>query len=167
MLCYSVHAGKTFAVTAHTPPTDPAAGLAQAERVCRARGARFTAQRRRVYELIVRAGEPVTAYELLHRLSDDGGTPAPPTVYRALEFLQAHGLVHRLASQSRFVACDHPETGAHGGVFLVCACCGRALEWQDERVARAVARSAREAGFELGEEVLPEVEGVCGDCRGE
>lgn len=145
---------------------DPEAAIERAERVCRSRGARLTSQRRCVYELIVRAGEPVTAYELLHRMGGEGGHPAPPTVYRALDFLQAHGLVHRLASQSRFVACDHPETGAHGGVFLVCDRCGRALEWQDERVARAVTRSAREAGFELGEEVLPEVEGTCGDCRG-
>ena len=145
--------------------SDPDAALERAERVCRSRGARFTEQRRRVYELIVRAGEPVTAYELLHRMGADGSHPAPPTVYRALDFLQAHGLVHRLASQSRFVACDHPENGAHGGVFLVCGRCGQAVEWQDERVARAVARSAREAGFRLGGEVLPEVEGTCGDCR--
>lgn len=145
--------------------SDPDEALASAERVCRERGARLTPQRRRVYELLVRAGEPVTAYELLHRLAEDGGNPAPPTVYRALEFLQAHGLVHRLASQSRFVACDHPESDEHGGVFLVCASCGRALEWPDARVARAVARSARDAGYRLGEPVLPEVEGVCGDCR--
>lgn len=146
---------------------DPAAALACAERLCRERGARFTAQRRRVYELIVAAGEPVTAYELLHRMADDGGPPAPPTVYRALDFLQAHGLVHRLASQSRYVACDHPEAGAHGGVFLVCGQCGRALEWQDERVARAVARSAHDAGFRLDGVVLPEVAGTCEGCRDE
>jgi len=118
-----------------------------------------------VYELVVAAGEPVTAYQLLHRLGADGGNPAPPTVYRALEFLLAHGLVHRLASQSRFVACDHPEDGAHGGVFLVCARCGRAVEWNDVRVAHAVARSASDAGFQLGGDVLPEVEGLCADCR--
>lgn len=149
---------------AMTAVTDTAPALARAERLCRARGARFTPQRRRVYELVVAAGEPVTAYGLLRRLAGDGGNPAPPTVYRALEFLQAHGLVHRLASQNRFVACDHPEAGSHGGVFLVCGRCGHALEWNDARVARAVARSAREAGFHLGDDVLPEVEGVCPDC---
>ncbi len=146
-------------------PRSTARALELAERVCRQRGARLTPRRRRIYELIVHAGEPVTAYELLHRLAADGGNPAPPTVYRALDFLLAHGLVHRLASQSRFVACDHPESAAHGGVFLVCGACGRALEWQDEGVARAVARAARDAGFRVGEPVLPEVEGVCGQCR--
>lgn len=145
---------------------DTGRALTRAERLCRARGARLTPQRRRVYELVVAAGEPVTAYGLLRRLAADGGNPAPPTVYRALEFLQAHGLVHRLASQSRFVACDHPETGAHGGVFLVCGRCGHALERSDARVARAVARSAREAGFRIGDDVLPEIEGVCPDCSG-
>jgi Fur family zinc uptake transcriptional regulator len=149
----------------HRHGHDPAAAGERAERLCRARGARLTAQRRRVYELVVAAGEPVTAYELLRRLAADGGNPAPPTVYRALEFLQAHGLVHRLASHSRFVACDHPEDGSHGGLFFVCQRCGNALEWNDARVARAVLRSAREAGFRVAGEVLPEVEGTCPECR--
>lgn len=138
--------------------------VARAEAVCRARGARFTPQRQRIYELVVAAGAPVTAYELLSALAADGGKPAPPTVYRALEFLQAHGLVHRLASQNRFVACDHPETG-HGGLFLVCSHCGQALEWDDAKVAESVARAAQRAGYRLDEDVLPEVEGVCPDCH--
>lgn len=139
--------------------------LARAEQVCRARGARFTPQRRRVYELIVAAGVPLTAYELLGRLAGDGGKPAPPTVYRALDFLQAHGLVHRLASQSRFVACDHPGDDSHGGLFLVCSHCGRALEWSDAAVARSVTQAAQRAGYRIEHDVLPEVEGVCPDCH--
>lgn len=139
--------------------------VARAESVCRARGARFTSQRRRVYELVIAAAAPVTAYELLSKLAADGGKPAPPTVYRALEFLQAHGLVHRLASQSRYVACDHPEDDRHGGLFLVCSHCGRALEWNDTQVAESVSRAARRAGYRLEDDVLPEVEGVCPECH--
>ena len=143
------------------------AALAAAQDICARDRAQLTQTRRRVLELIWAHRRPVGAYEVLEALSAERGRVAPPTVYRALDFLQAHGLVHRLASQSRFVACDHPENGGHGGVFLVCDRCGQAVEWQDERVARAVARSAREAGFRLGAEVLPEVEGTCGDCWGD
>jgi len=139
--------------------------MRRAESVCRDHGARFTALRRRVFELIVEADQPLTAYELLARLASDGGNPAPPTVYRALEFLQEHGLVHRLASQSRWVVCDHPDD-PHGGLFLVCSSCGRAVEWADETVASAVQTSAHAAGFRLGHEILPEVEGLCGQCHG-
>lgn len=139
--------------------------LDRAESVCRARGARFTEQRRRVYELVVCASAPVTAYELLAEMATDAGQPAPPTVYRALEFLQAHGLVHRLASQSRFVACDHPEHNHHGGLFLVCSHCGQALEWSDAKVAESVTRAATRAGYRIEEDVLPEVQGVCPDCH--
>lgn len=149
------------------PAEGVGSALDRAERLCRARGARLTPQRRRVYELLVSAGVPITAYELLRRLAEDGGNPAPPTVYRALEFLQAHGLVHRLASHNRYIACDHPGHGAHGGVILVCACCGNAREWSDTEVARAVAESARAAGFQVGEDVLPEVEGRCPECAPE
>lgn len=145
--------------------TDRARVLRRAEAVCREHGARFTPLRRRVFEFIVDAGRPMTAYELLARLAADGGNPAPPTVYRALEFLQAHGLIHRLASQSRWVMCDHPED-PHGGLFLVCSSCGRAVEWTDREVSRVVHSSANAAGFRIGSEVLPEIEGVCGECRG-
>lgn len=151
----------------HHGPVDVDAALQRAEAVCQARGARFTPLRRRVFTLLAEAGQPVAAYELLDRISGDkaGGSAAPPTVYRALEFLQAQGLVHRLASQSRWVVCDHPQDDAHGGLFLVCNECGQAVEWIDERLARAVSASARQAGFRIGNEILPELEGICGDCR--
>ncbi len=142
---------------------DRPATLRRAEAVCRERGARLTPLRRRVFELVLDAGQPVTAYELLGQLAVDGGNPAPPTIYRALEFLQAHGLVHRLASQSRWVVCDHPDE-SHGGLFLVCSDCGRAVEWSDAHLAQAVNACAREAGFRVGSEVMPEVEGTCADC---
>jgi len=139
MLCYSGLPQAGISMTSAIGEQGVRRALARAEAVCRARGARFTAQRRRVYELMVRAGGPVTAYELLAEMSADGGNPAPPTVYRALEFLQAHGLVHRLASQSRFVACEHPEHSHHGGLFLVCSHCGR----PGRRAGRLPARGGR------------------------
>ena len=82
--------------------------LDRAEAICRARGARLTAQRRRVLELVLGAGRPLGAYELLDALRREGGGAGPPTVYRALEFLVAHGLVHRIETLHAFVGCDHP-----------------------------------------------------------
>ena len=63
-------------------------------------GERMTAPRRRVLELLMAAGEPVKAYDLIARYGVDGQAAKPPTVYRALEFLEKHGLAHRIASIS-------------------------------------------------------------------
>src|SRR3954453_3718975 len=86
-----------------------AAALGAAERLCARRGARLTELRRRVLELIWRSHEPIGAYALLDRLGRERGRVAPPTVYRALEFLIAHGLVHRIASLNAFIGCVHPD----------------------------------------------------------
>src|SRR5277367_4850296 len=68
--------------------------IAAADRVCVASGARLTDLRRQVLELVWRSHQPVGAYEILERLAADSGRrAAPPTVYRALDFLLEQGLV--------------------------------------------------------------------------
>ena len=67
-----------------------------AEKICRLKGLRFTAQRRRVLELVWKSHRPIGAYDILDQLKADGHSAAPPTVYRALEFLIEADLVHRL-----------------------------------------------------------------------
>ena len=89
---------------------------------------------------------------------------APPTVYRALEFLLAQGLIHRIESLNAYVGCVHPD-GAHGGQFLICTGCGAAAEVHDPRVDAAVARRAEELGFIVRRKTI-EVEGLCPPCQG-
>ncbi|MCK5914330.1 MAG: transcriptional repressor, partial [Desulfuromusa sp.] len=79
-----------------------AAAMANAEQLCQHRGKRFTAIRRRVFELVWQQHKPIGAYEVLEKLQQDGRA-APPTVYRALDFLLELGLVHRIASLNAFV----------------------------------------------------------------
>ena len=64
------------------------AGLKAAEARCTTQGQKLTPARRRVLELLMKAGQPVKAYDLISAFSDTAGeTAKPPTIYRALEFL--------------------------------------------------------------------------------
>ncbi len=153
--------------------------LATAARLCLERRARLTPLRRRVLELVWRGHAPVGAYDILGRLSAEHGTAAkekgtaaeqgtrrptaPPTVYRALEFLLAQGLIHRIESLNAYVGCVHPD-GAHGGQFLICTGCGATAEVHDPRVDAAVARRAEELGFAVARKTI-EVEGLCPPCQ--
>lgn len=137
--------------------------LAQAERLCAARGVRFTALRRRVLELVCRAGRPIGAYEVLDQLRD-GAPPAPPTVYRALDFLLEQGLVHKLETLHAFVGCTHPEH-PHASQFLICSDCGRVAELEDEAIAGGLRSLAEETGFKAKRPVV-EVLGTCARCAG-
>lgn len=137
--------------------------LAAAEKLCAANDLRFTPLRRRVLELVWSSHKPVGAYALLDQLRNEDLGSAPPTVYRALDFLIENGLIHRIERMNAFIGCSHPgET--HRGFFLICTECGNAEELDSEGVAEAIGASANRRGFAAREMTL-EVTGVCAGCR--
>jgi Fur family transcriptional regulator, zinc uptake regulator len=138
-------------------------GLWRAEQLCAARGARLTPVRRRVLELILAADQPVGAYTVLAELQSERGKLGPPTVYRALDFLLAHKLIHKIESASAFVAChdiEHP----HESQFMICDNCGAAEEIQDEAIVQSLRRLGEDRGFAVARQVI-EVRGLCPACR--
>ncbi|WP_270935321.1 Fur family transcriptional regulator [Falsiroseomonas oryzae] len=146
------------------------AALDRAAAGCLARGAQLTELRRQVLKLVLASPHPVGAYALLDQLRAARPGAAPPTVYRALDFLQEQGLVHRVERLNAFVGCAGPEAHHHCGhghdhphQFLICGSCGATAEICDDRVAAAVADAARAAGF-FPVRTTVEVEGRCAAC---
>ncbi len=145
---------------------DDAHGFVDAvERACRERGLRLTPIRAGVLGLIAEAGKPVKAYDLLEQMREGEGTgaAAPPTVYRALDFLMANGFIHKLESVNAFVACHHPNADQHSVPFLICSRCHAAVELEDKQVVAALDERARALGFEPQAQTL-EVHGLCARC---
>jgi Fur family zinc uptake transcriptional regulator len=139
------------------------AALAEAESACRYRGLRFTALRRRVLTLIWTRHAPIKAYDILERLRREGRRAAPPTVYRALEFLLGAGLVHRIESLNAYVGCGEPGR-PHIGQFLICRRCSAVAEVDAPAIAQALAADAKRLGFNADRQTI-EIKGVCADCR--
>ncbi len=146
------------------------AALDRAAESCAARGAQLTELRRQVLRLVLASPQPLGAYALLDQLRATRPGAAPPTVYRALDFLQEQGLVHRVERLNAFVGCAGPEPHAHCGhghdhphQFLICGRCGATAEICDDRVARAVAEAAQAVGFAPIRTTV-EVEGRCAVC---
>ncbi|MFK8053185.1 MAG: Fur family transcriptional regulator [Woeseiaceae bacterium] len=139
--------------------------VAQAEVICAEQGKRLTALRRRVLELVWGSHKPVGAYDVLEALSAAGKRAAPPTVYRALDFLMEAGLVHRLDSLNAFIGCSDPSH-PHHGQFLICRECRRVTEIDVGTVNAQIAKVAANAGF-VAEQQMLEVQGVCRLCASE
>ena len=136
--------------------------LRVAEGLCVERGVRLTSLRRRVLELVWESHRPIGAYAVLEALTKEQRA-APPTVYRALDFLQEHGLVHRIESLNAYVGCI--RAGApHAGQFFICGKCKESAEGSDERVVEAVNRAASGAGFRVEQQTV-EMFGTCLRCR--
>jgi Fur family zinc uptake transcriptional regulator len=137
--------------------------LNRAEAVCTERGLRLTKLRRRVLELVCAGHEPVKAYDLLDRLRAERRGAAPPTVYRALDFLRRQGLVHKIQSLNAFVGCGEPGHGSNGQ-FLICRDCGEVAEMDDARIVGLLSEQAHRAGFDAENQTI-EVRGLCSVCR--
>jgi Fur family zinc uptake transcriptional regulator len=140
--------------------------LEHAAQICEVKGARLTDLRREVLGLILDADGPTGAYDLLDRLRATRQGAAPPTVYRALEFLLDLGLIHKLESQSTYVGCvSHGDT-EHAAQFLICRTCGQVTELDDHELAHALEDAARRLGFTVGKATI-EAEGRCANCARE
>ena len=138
--------------------------LTEADALCAQKGLRLTALRRRVLELVWQSHKPLGAYDILAVLSEiDGRRAAPPTVYRALDFLLEHGLVHRISSLNAFVGCNHPGE-MHQGQFLICRQCHAAIELDQDDISAAIVHSAASVGFSVESQTV-EIVGLCASCQ--
>lgn len=147
--------------------------LDHAGHLCAEQGGRMTPQRRDVLGLILSAPSPVGAYDLLEQLKTSGRKPAPPTIYRALDFLLEHGLIHRIERLSAFVPCTHlqhdhthghTETCLHSAQFLICRTCGGVTEIADApRVLEVLKNICGKKNFTM-QSASVEVEGLCETC---
>jgi Fur family zinc uptake transcriptional regulator len=134
-----------------------------AQEYCEAQGLRLTPPRVLVLDIIARSKKPLGAYDILDALSKNLDNPKPPTAYRAIEFWQAHGFIHRIESLNAYVVCDSDHR--HGGTqFLVCDSCGGVQEAHICHVPEDLSKKTRAAGFEV-QRWNAELHGLCRSCR--
>src|SRR5690242_2998411 len=141
--------------------------LRRAEAICECRGAKLTELRRQVLGLVLDSDKPTGAYDLLDQLRLRHRGAAPPTVYRALDFLLEQGLIHKVERISAYVGCvhglDEEDMHYHSAQFLICKHCHRVTELNERAVSQALLQAARDCGFHLSSSTV-EAEGTCADC---
>ncbi len=125
--------------------------------------ANMTPNRQKVWDLLQASERPLSAYEVLDRLRLLGTNWQPPTVYRALDYLVAHGFVHYLQSIQKFVPCPH-QVCDHFSQLLICVKCGQVQEVPlVEGLVTILKGQAALQGFTLDPQFL-ELKGVCHHC---
>lgn len=153
----------TFPAPHHDHAECTADLLSRAEQTCERRGSRLTGQRRDVLNCVAASHSAVGAYDIIERMADHGPRPAPITVYRALDFLLAHGLVHKIESRNAFVACSQSHEG-RPAALLVCERCGIVAELDAPDVFARLKTAAEGQGFAPARTVI-EMAGLCAACR--
>lgn len=149
--------------TAENNATPPA--ILRARDICQAHGVRLTPLREQVLTLLLDHGKPLGAYALMNalELNSDREHVAPPTVYRALDFLLAYRLIHKIHSLNAFVVNNNPKR-EDSSVILICASCGEAEEVPNNSIQQAINLSASQHRFSVEKQVI-EISGRCSPCR--
>jgi Fur family zinc uptake transcriptional regulator len=148
---------------AHGTPASAEAALALAEEYCRERGEKLTPIRRKVLELLLTSGRATKAYSLLDDMRQIHPGSAPPTVYRALDFLLSAGLVHKIESINAFAVC-HDLTQCQHGILVVCQQCGNVTELHQPALREALVAEIENAGYRLAGDGI-ELKGLCSACQ--
>lgn len=138
--------------------------LSAARELCLRNKVRLTNLREKVLELIWQSHKPLGAYALMDMLSEAATRRvAPPTVYRALDFLLEQHLIHRINSLNAFIGCPDPHT-QHQNQFLICRSCGIASECIDTALNQAISAAGQNASFSI-EQHSVEITGLCANCQ--
>lgn len=142
--------------------------LRKAKQLCFENGQNFTPIRESVLTILMQAGQPMSAYDILdkYRQSHPSGAQ-PPTIYRALSFLEDNGLIHRMASTRQFVICDHiGEHHSHDLTqFFICDECGLVEESLiSHSLLHEINDQANKIHFQVKQPSL-EIHGLCQNCQ--
>ncbi len=148
---------------APTALAQPDRAWATARDELRARGMRWTPQRRLLIEVLQGTTGHVTGAELVERCRELDASTIPSTVYRTLDVLEDLGLVrHAHGPDGREEYHVLPRT-EHG--HLHCSRCGRSWDIEAGEAAELVAALRRDRGFEMDLSHLT-ISGSCAECRG-
>ncbi|AUM13344.1 transcriptional repressor [Ketobacter alkanivorans] len=136
--------------------------LTRAEQNCIAHGVRLTTKRKHILQLLLQSDTPLSAYELATHYNETFNETIPAmSVYRMLDFLVAEGLVHKLNSANKYVACAHITCDHSHEVpqFLICARCQSVKEVGiSPDIIEALEASVAQAGYLLTQ---PQIELHC------
>ena len=149
--------------------TEQPKSASTADTLCTQRGLRLTRVRRMVLNLLLEAGMPVKAYDILDALRHDAPKAlTPASIYRALDYLLQEGLVHKVGTLNAYVACAQTCaetcTQRHAPVFmLVCPGCRKSREVNNPGLYQTIFSTMQQQGFQLQGDTV-ELTGICPQC---
>jgi Fur family zinc uptake transcriptional regulator len=115
-----------------------------------------------VLAAVAGAARPVSAYEVVSFLAEQGHHVAAPQAYRTLERLIASGQVVRIETLSAYRICD--PGSASGGPFVFCRRCRAATQVDCERFTDRLRALSRSTGFRPSR-IVVEIAGTCPACQ--
>jgi Fur family zinc uptake transcriptional regulator len=129
------------------------------ETALREKGERMTDPRRKVLITLIKKSVPMKAYDLIAALKG----MKPMSVYRALDFLSAQGLIHRIESLNAYIHCAENHCTHKDSKYMICDGCGAVDELHNHAIDDFIKKSLEKSGFKIAQATI-ELHGLCKKC---
>lgn len=142
--------------------------IEKARQECAQKGVKLTRKRERILTVLLTAGAPLSAYDIVERYREQYGEVLPAmSVYRILNLLVEHKIAHKLQTTNQFLACAHIACNHDHQVpqFLICDQCHGVEEvGLRKALVKELHESVKKTGFEVANQQL-ELRGLCSRCQ--
>lgn len=137
--------------------------IKNANDVCKKNFNNLTDLRKRVLEIILSSKhKAIKAYDILEKLKNDDFSNAPPTVYRALDFLIENKIIHKINSINAYFAC-YEKNKTNQCYFIICKKCSAINEYKSDVINLDIEKIAKKSKAKINSVNL-EIEVECSDC---
>jgi Fur family zinc uptake transcriptional regulator len=117
-----------------------------------------------VFDIIVKAKEPLKAYSILYNVQKKG-IKAPQQIYRTLDKLIEIGKIHKIESRNAFVACKNINCElSKATAFSICENCEQVEEIKDIKLSKYLSNYNDKTGMKYKKYNL-EFYGICRKCK--
>ena len=117
-----------------------------------------------VFDIIVKAKEPLKAYSILYNVQKKG-IKAPLQVYRALDKLVEIGKIHKIESKNAFMVCQNSNCQiSKATAFSICENCEKISEIQNPKLFDYLKDFKDRSGMKYKKYNL-EFYGICRKCK--
>lgn len=130
---------------------------------CEKNRIKLTPLRESILMILVTQKQPMTAYQILDELKQTNAKAQVMSVYRVLEYLKEHHLIHRIENLNAFMLCNHLSK-THLSQWLICEICGDAQEWSLPVFQTGINHLEKDTGFSVTSPTI-ELLGVCRICQ--
>ena len=117
-----------------------------------------------VFDIIVKAKEPLKAYSILYNVQKKG-INAAQQIYRALDKLIEIGKIHKIESRNAFVACKNSNCEiSKATAFSICENCEKVTEINNSKLSKLLSTFKDHSGMSYKKYNL-EFFGLCKKCK--
>jgi Fur family zinc uptake transcriptional regulator len=120
-----------------------------------------------VIECLLKSKTPLTPKKLLAKVKSDKKMQQvdPVSIYRVLDTLKTLGLVHQVAPDGGYLACDHIFCNHGMHIVVQCSNCGVAEETEIPNALSEEMKNSikKQTGFEINEHFF-QTTGTCKKC---